>query len=163
MDCQAGRTKALEILVSRWQKRLWQHAYRLVGDSEAAWDVTQQSWLTIIQGLRRLREPAHFRAWAYRITSRKAVDWIRKNQRQKRLGIEAIQELQPKTTEDSGVKELLDKLDLKKKVVISLYYFEQLTITDISIALEIPKGTVRSRLHSARQELKALWQEHFDE
>ena len=57
MDCQSGRAKALEILVSRWQKRLWQYAYDLTGDSEAAWDVTQESWLGIIRGIRRLNDP----------------------------------------------------------------------------------------------------------
>jgi RNA polymerase sigma-70 factor (ECF subfamily) len=163
MDCQAGRAKALEALVSRWHKRLWQHAYRLVGDSEAAWDVTQQSWLAITKGLTRLREPAHFRAWAYRITTSKAVDWIRKDQRHKHASIEAIPDPQVGTTEDTGVKELLERLDTKKKVVLSLYYLEQLTVTEVSIALKIPKGTVRSRLHSARRELKQLWQEYIDE
>lgn len=163
LDCQAGRAKAMEILVSRWHRRLWQHAYRLVGDTDAAWDITQQSWLTIIKGLRKLREPAHFTAWAYRITTSKAVDWIRRDQRQKHLGIEAIPDPQPDTAGDSGVEELLEKLDVKKKVVLSLYYFEQLTVTEISMALKIPKGTVRSRLHNAREQLKHLWREYIDE
>jgi len=163
IDCQAGRAQAMEILVSRWHKRLWQHAYRLVGDSDAAWDITQQSWLTIIKGLRKLREPAHFRAWAYRITTSKAVDWIRKDQRRKHVSIEAIQSQSSEAARDTGLKELLEKLDVKKKVVLSLYYFEQLTVTEISAALKIPKGTVRSRLHSARDELKHLWRKYIDE
>lgn len=59
MDCQSGSVKALEILVSRWQKRLWRYAYNLTGDSEMAWDITQESWLGIIKGLRRLHDPAN--------------------------------------------------------------------------------------------------------
>lgn len=163
LDSQGGRAKAMEALVSRWHKRLWQHAYRLVGDSDAAWDVTQQSWLTITKGLRKLREPAHFKAWAYRITTSKAVDWIRKDQRQRHNRIETVQAQRPGAVEDTGVRELLEKLDVKKKVVLSLYYFEQLNVTEISMALKIPKGTVRSRLHSAREELKHLWREYFEE
>lgn len=163
LDWQSGRTKAMEILVSRWHKRLWQHAYRLVGNTDAAWDITQQSWLIIIKKLGRLREPAHFRAWAYRITTSKAVDWIRKNQRQRRLAAEAPQVLQTETTRDVGLGELLERLDVKKKIVLILYYFEQLTVTEIGMALRIPKGTVRSRLHSARAELRALWQQNIDE
>ena len=54
MDCQSGSVKAMEMLVSRWQKRLWQYAFRLIGDSEAAWDITQESWLAIIRGISRL-------------------------------------------------------------------------------------------------------------
>ncbi len=163
LDCQAGRAQAMEILVSRWHRRLWQHAYRLVGDTDAAWDITQQSWLTIIKGLRKLREPAHFKAWAYRITTSKAVDWIRKDRRRNHVTTEAAQDRQRRPAADGDVKELLEKLDVKKKAVLSLYYFEQLTVTEISIVLKVPKGTVRSRLHSAREELRHLWREYIDE
>ena len=162
MDCQSGRVKALEILVSRWQKRLWRYAYRLVGDAEAAWDISQESWLGIIKGLRKLQDPANFKAWAYRITTNKSMDWIRKSKTAKRLSIEEIQDCKCEEKEDTGVKELLEKLDVRKKAVLSLYYFEQLSVPEISIALNIPSGTVKSRLHIARKELKELWQQHFE-
>jgi len=162
MDCQSGRVKALEVLVSRWQKRLWHYAYGLTGNSEAAWDITQESWLGIIKGLRKLHDPANFRAWVYRITTNKSIDWIKKSRAVKQVSIEEIQEHRHKDKKDTGVKELLEKLDMKKRVVLSLYYFEQLSISEVSAALNIPKGTVRSRLHNARKELKKLWQEYIE-
>src|SRR4030042_5729298 len=79
MDCQSGRVKAMELLVNRWQKRLWQYARNLTGDTEAAWDITQESWLGIIRGIGRLDDPARFRPWAYRIVPNKVNDWIRKS------------------------------------------------------------------------------------
>lgn len=163
LDCQAGRAKAMEVLVSRWHKRLWQHAFRLVGDADATWDITQQSWLTIIKGLRKLREPAHFKAWAYRVTTSKAIDWIRKNQRQRHLSMEVASGPPTGGARDVVIEELLEKLDVKKKAVLYLYYFEQLTVTEISITLKVPTGTVRSRLHNAREELKHLWRKYVDE
>jgi len=164
MDCQSGSVKALEILVSRWQKRLWHYAYNLTGDTEAAWDITQDSWLGIIKGLRKLHDPANFKAWAYRITTNKSIDWIRKSKKAvKQISIEEIEEQQTSQNKDTGVKELLDKLDMRKQVVLSLYYFEQLSVPEISVALKIPKGTVKSRLHSARKELKELWQKYIEE
>ena len=163
MDCQSGSVKALEILVCRWQKRLWRYAYRLVGDSEAAWDITQESWLGIIKGLRKLQDPANFRSWAYRITTNKSIDWIRKNKSVKQLSIEEIEEQQSSRKKDTGVKELLEKLDIRKKAVLNLYYFEHLSVPEISVALKIPKGTVKSRLYKARKELKELWQEYIKE
>jgi len=162
MDCQGGSVKALEILVSRWQKRLWRYAYNLTGDSEAAWDITQDSWLGIIKGLRKLHDPANFKAWAYRITTNKAIDWIRKSKAVKQISIEEIEEQQTSQKKDTGVKELLEKLDIRKQVVLSLYYFEQLSVPEISVALKIPKGTVKSRLYSARKELKGLYQKHIE-
>ena len=162
MDCQSGNVKALEKLVSRWQKRLWQYAYNLTGDSEAAWDITQDSWLGIIKGLRKLHDPAKFKAWAYRITTNKSIDWIRKTKAVKQISIEEVQDHQHKERKDTGVKELLEKLDIRKRAVLNLYYFEQLTVPEISVALKIPKGTVKSRLASARKELKELWQQDFE-
>ena len=162
MDCQSGSVKAMEMLVSRWQKRLWRYACDLTGDSEAAWDITQESWLGIIKGIRKLNDPANFRAWIYRITTNKAINWINKNKKVNKVSIEEIQDCQYKEKKDIGLKDLLEKLDIKKQVVLSLYYFEQLSISEISVALKIPNGTVKSRLAGARNELKELYQKHID-
>ena len=162
MDCQSGSVKALEILVSRWQKRLWQYAYNLTGDADASWDITQESWLGIIKGLRKLNDPARFKSWAYRITTNKSIDWVRKSRAVKRTSVEEIEEQQSGREKDSGIKELMEKLDIGKKVVLNLYYFEELSISEISVALKIPKGTVKSRLHGARKELKELYQKHVE-
>jgi len=159
MDAQDGDAGAMEKLVRRWQKRLWLHARRLIGDTEAAWDVTQQTWLGIIRGLRKLHDPADFRAWAYRIATNKSIDWIKKGTASKQISIEDIHE-PPQTQErEADLKDLLEKLDIRKRAVLSLYYFEQLTVPEISVALNIPAGTVKSRLHAARNDLKILWQQ----
>jgi len=162
MDCQSGRVRALEILVSRWQKRLWQYAYGLTGDSEAAWDVTQESWLGIIRGIRRLNDPARFRPWAYRIVTNKASDWIKKKKIVKKTDVGDLDDRPGKKKKDTGLGELLEKLDIKKRVVLSLYYFEQLSVPEIGAALRVPNGTVKSRLHNARNELKELWQKSHE-
>ena len=161
MDCQRGSAKAMEMLVSRWQKRLWKYAYNMTGDAEAAWDITQESWLGVIKGLRKLHDPASFRAWAYRITTNKSIDWIRKNSTAKKVGFDEVQNHQHIEEKDAGLKELLGKLDMKKRAVLNLRYFEQLSIPEIGIALKIPTGTVKSRLHNARKELKELYQRYY--
>ncbi len=162
MDCQSGSIKALDTLVSRWQKRLWRYAYNMTGDSEAAWDITQESWLGIVRGLSRLNEPARFSSWAYRIVTNKSNDWIKRNRSVKRTSIEEVQDCEQAEKKDTGLRELLDKLDMKKKAVLNLYYLEQLSVPEIGAALRIPDGTVKSRLHGARKELKELYQKHFE-
>ena len=162
MDAQDGNIKAMEMLVSRWQKKLWRHAFRLTADSQAAWDVTQQAWLGIIKGLRKLHDPANFRPWAYKITTNKAINWIKKNRVSREKIVGEIPEITDKEKKDTGLKELLEKLEMRKKVVLCLYYFEQLSISEISVALKIPEGTVKSRLANARSELKELYQQHFE-
>ena len=161
MEAQDGDVRAMETLVRRWQKRLWKHALRLTGDPDAAWDVTQQTWLGIIKGLRRLNDPARFRAWAYRITTNQAMDWLRKNRYSIRSVANHPEPTSPEKA-DLGLTELLPKLDLKKRLVLSLFYLERLTISEISAALGVPAGTVKSRLHRAKQELKELWQHDLE-
>ncbi len=162
MDSQSGSAKAMEMLVSRWQKRLWRYAFNLTGDAEAAWDITQESWLGIIKGLRKLHDPARFRAWAYRIVTNKVNDWIRRNRKVKKVGLDEIQDHQQKEEKETGLKELLQKLDVRKRAVICLYYFEQLSVPEVSAVLKIPKGTVKSRLSKARKELEELYQKHLE-
>ena len=124
MDAQDGDVKAMEKLVSRWQKRLWQHAFRLTGDNQAAWDITQQAWLGIMKGLRKLHDPANFKPWAYKITTNKSIDWISKKKTDKHVSLEEVQEHQHKVQKDTGIKELLEKLDIRKRAALFLYYFE---------------------------------------
>ncbi len=162
MDAQDGDVKAMEKLISRWQKQLWGHAFRMTGDNQAAWDVTQQSWLGIIKGLRKLHDPANFKAWAYRITTNKSIDWLKNKRKDQHVSLDSIEIDRCRKNYDLRVKELVQELKNNSRAVLSLYYFEQLSIPEISIALNIPQGTVKSRLFKARGELKQLWEKYFD-
>ena len=161
MDAQDGNSEAMEKLVRRWQERLWKYAYRLTSDNQAASDVTQQAWIGIIKGIRRLNDPANFKPWAYRITTNKAANWIKKKTKERKLSIEDIDDQEQKVQNETGIKELLNKLDIKKRAVLNMYYFEELSVSQISTALRIPKGTVKSRLANARNELKFLYEEYL--
>jgi len=131
-------------------------------DPEAAQDITQDTWLGIIKSLRKLNDPANFKAWAYRIVTNKSIDWIRKNRALRQINMEELARVPHKEAGDRGLKELLEKLDVRKKAVLSLYYFDQLSVSEISEALKIPQGTVRSQLHRARKDLKELWQQQLE-
>jgi len=161
MDAQDGDAEAMDRLVVRWQKPLWKHAVRLTGDTQAAWDVTQQSWIGIIKGLDKLHDPASFKSWAYRITTNKCFDWIKKHKADNHLDIEDVPAVY--ITQDEtciGLIELMDKLDTDKKTVLCLHYFDQMTVAEIGAILKIPNGTVKSRLHKARRELKEIWKKN---
>ncbi|MCK4999320.1 MAG: RNA polymerase sigma factor [Anaerohalosphaera sp.] len=158
MDAQDGSSKAMTELVSRWNRRMWVHAYRLTSDSGGAWDVTQQSWVGIIKGIRKLNDPASFRGWVYRIVTNKSMDWLKRNISDKAVSIDDVKEPAGVESKSYGVADLLLKLDVKKRAVIYLRYFEDLSLVDIAIALQIPVGTVKSRLYSAKMEFKQIWQ-----
>jgi len=163
MDCQSGRSQALDVLVSRWQKRLWRYACRLTGDSEAAWEVTQESWLGIVRGIRRLNDPARFRPWAYRIVTHKANDWIRKKAKRAHGEPDEPRERpahdERRANETSAdLQAILRRLPERSRTVLTLYYLEEFGLAEIAGILHVPAGTVKSRLHTARAEFKNLWQ-----
>ncbi|MCU0256932.1 MAG: hypothetical protein MUF60_09310, partial [Vicinamibacterales bacterium] len=81
LDAQAGDVAAFERLAARWHPRLLRYAARLTGDADGAREVTQETWLAVVKGLRRLRDPASFAAWALRVTSRRSADWIETRRR----------------------------------------------------------------------------------
>ena len=163
MDAQDGRREAFEALVVRWQKRLWWHAYNLTGRTEAAWDITQESWLAIVRGLGHLNDPARFGGWAYRIVSNKAHDWLCRNGRSPSLAANpedlpevAVEPQSCAMTED--VHEILRRLPLHSRVVLDLYYLEGFGLAEIAQILETPEGTVKSRLHAARAQFRKRWE-----
>jgi RNA polymerase sigma-70 factor, ECF subfamily len=160
MECQDGNAQALEHLVWRWQKRLWRYAYRLTGDPEAAWDITQESWLGVIRGLPRLSDPARFRPWIYRIVTRKADDWIAGRVRARLQVARMRQQPTPDQSDREALDELqslLSRLSGPSRTILTLHYLEGLPIADVAGVLDLPEGTVKSRLHAARDELKTLW------
>jgi RNA polymerase sigma-70 factor (ECF subfamily) len=162
MAAKDGDAEAMKKLVSRWQKKLWQYVFRLTFNSQATWDITQQCWLDIIKGIKKLNDPACFKAWAYKIATNKSIDWLKNKCKDQHINLDAIEIDCCQKEDDLRVKELVQKLKNASRAVLSLYYFEQLSIPEISIALEIPQGTVKSRLFKARGELKQLWEKYFD-
>ncbi len=162
MAAQGGNAAALEKLVSLWQKKLWQYVFRLTTDVHASWDITQQCWLEIIKGLKKLHDPTSFKAWAYRIATNRSIDWLKNKNKNRHINLESIEVDRNQKDNDLQVKELVQRLKNDSRVILSLYYFEQLSIPEISIALNIPPGTVKSRLFTAREELKQLWEKYFD-
>jgi RNA polymerase sigma factor (sigma-70 family) len=163
MQCQAGDGESLIALVDRWQPRLLCHAMRLTREHEAARDAVQDAWVAIVRGIRRLDDPACFAPWVYRIVSNKCADWTRQRQRQRAtftsLAVDpAAKQVSAKDSQDAvaAIREVIGRLPHEQRAIISLFYVEELSIRDIAEALSIPVGTVKSRLHYARNNLKEV-------
>lgn len=160
LRCQAGSRASFDLLVRRWQSRLWRYARSLTGSDAAAWDATQEAWLAILRQIRKLGDPAWFAAWAYRIVRNKCADDSRRAARRRRL-TEALAERQRVTeTQRKGpcdkMSEAIDRLPQDKRELLMLKYGQNLTIIEIAVVLGIPAGTVKSRLHDARDRLKRI-------
>lgn len=161
-SAQAGSEAAFAALVRDWNPRLMAHAWRLLGDREAARDVAQGAWLEIARGLRRLRDPQAFPAWAYRITSRQAADYIRRRQAERRLAIDLERESLIADTPEEGddgagaaLQQAIRALPPDQRAAIALHHFEGLSVAETAVALDAPVGTIKTRLMHARLKLKA--------
>ena len=171
-SAKAGNRAAFEQLAKRWQPKLLAHAYRLMGDSEAARDVVQDGWRDIIRGLSRLDDSALFPAWAYRIISRRAADTIRRVQRQRKISNSYSAQPRPTALSSSSIENGADRspihaaisnLPPDQRATIALHYLEGLSVAEISAALLVPSGTVKTRLMIARKKLRqALEGENHD-
>ena len=160
---QAGSSEALDGLARRWTPRLLRYAARVLGGSdsaEAARDVVQETWIGAIRGLRGLRDPAQFPPWIYGIATRKCADAIRANTRRRRLNAqeaagESFRPVQNPTTEQQiDLTTAIRELPPIHRAVVHLFYCEELSVEEVASVLGIPAGTVKSRLHHARDALK---------
>jgi RNA polymerase sigma-70 factor (ECF subfamily) len=161
LRCREGDAGAFEALIDRWQERLWRHAWRLTGREDVAWDAIQETWITISRDIRRLQDAAAFSAWAYRITSNRCHDWLRKECRQRRTIEAYAEQVHPCEAEthadrqdSTDVQVALSQLSGPDRAILSLRYEQGFAVSEIADILQIPPGTVKSRLHYARERLR---------
>ncbi len=161
LGAQARRVEAFERLAVRWHPRLLRHARRLTGDPEGALEAVQEAWVSIARDLRRLQDPACFGPWALRITRRRCADWIARRQRTRRRTTELDARSQAAAPADgrgddlARVRDALRRLNPERRALMALFYVEGLSVAEIARVLDIPVGTVKSRLYHARERLRA--------
>jgi RNA polymerase sigma-70 factor (ECF subfamily) len=164
LKCQSGDERSLSILIKRWHPKLIRQANRHLYDLDASKDVVQESWQAIIKGLNVLKDSSKFGVWALSITSRKAIDWIRKKQTSRKREEDDVAFHQEQLTEPTDEKEvLLSKVSLAlkglpkdQKLVLSMFYLDSHSLIEIGKILDLPVGTVKSRLYYAREHLKKM-------
>lgn len=159
-SARAGDQPAFERLAARWHKKLLAHAWRLLGDAEAAREVVQDGWIEIVRGLPRLRDERAFPAWAYRIVSRRCARQIGAVVRQRRFEaqFEPVEvEVPPagQALDHGRLRSAIRALPEEQRAAIALFHFEELSVAEVAVALDVPAGTVKTRLMHARRKLRA--------
>ena len=157
-SARVGDRKAFELLAERWDPRLRAHAFRLLGDADQARDAVQDAWAEIVRGLSALRDEAAFLAWAYRIVSRRCARMIRGAQRGRALARELAAEpaaAPSGATDFERLRAAIRALPPEQRAAVALFYYDDLSIADIGIALDVPAGTVKTRLMHARRKLRS--------
>lgn len=169
--CRAGRTEAFGILVERYQRRLYPTVLRLVGSAEDAEDILQDAFVRAFEKLDQFQGDSSFYTWVYRIAVNLALSGHRRRRvRVLRLGrrgtaargthaLDESADADPSTPLERAERErivaaALNRLGAEHRAVVILKDFDGRRYEEISEILQIPVGTVRSRLHRARCELR---------
>ena len=149
LRAQAGDRDALDQLLAAIQEPLYRYVRSIAGETPAA-DILQEAFVRIWQKIEWVREPEHFRPWAYRIASRIAFRSISATPPETGLddlahtaAVMRTDPVEPLFFERPV--ELLDPLPPACRAVLMLHYIDQLTHEEIAEVLEIPLGTVKSR------------------
>lgn len=156
-----GDADAFAGLVDRWMDRLFRIAYRILRDWDAADDATQDALVIAWRDIRGLRDPDRFEAWMYRllvrICYRQASGRRRLAARVGQLDGLEMGESDPtgSVVERDQIERALRQLTLDQRTVLVLYHYLGRSHADIADVLQIPEGTVASRLHYASKAFKA--------
>ncbi len=171
-ECRDGNTAAFGELVSRYQDRLFNSVLRLTDNAEDARDVVQEAFLHAYQSLHSFKGDALFFTWLYRIAVNTAISMKRKKRVVLRIqpgGEEGtgIDPLDPSETnrpghalemaeEERRVHDALAKLSVEHRSVLVMKDMDGMKYEEMAEILGVPVGTIRSRLHRARLEMRDL-------
>lgn len=131
--------------------------FRLVGE-QALSDLTQEAFMKAWEHRGKFRGDSEASTWLYRISYNCAIDYLRKNKKQALPPAEEGESpsQEKEISERQLVDMLLRSLDVEHRAVVVLFYLEDLTVREVSEALDIPEGTVKSRMNNARLKMNEL-------
>ncbi|MCA9302822.1 MAG: sigma-70 family RNA polymerase sigma factor [Phycisphaerales bacterium] len=159
LRAQGGESEAFAQLAGIWADPLHRRACRLLGDAEAAQEISQEAWLAIARGIARLRDPDRFVPWAMRIVHNKCADAIRARVRER--GMQPKAPAPDDHTEPIDTRVIRDAICLlppKYREVIMLRYLDNCSVESIAVALAIPTSTVKTRLRRAHARLRTTFE-----
>jgi RNA polymerase sigma-70 factor (ECF subfamily) len=162
---QSGNRDAFSVLVVRYQARVLNLLYRRLGDRETALDVAQEAFLKAYRGLPRFQGEAQFFTWLYRIALNEASNAHRRRERQPRVEADAPDGDRLPDPHDSGaalerrddsrlIQQAMVELGDEYAQAVILRDLDGMSYQEIAEVLQVPLGSVKSRIHRARQTLR---------
>ena len=178
---QAGDVAAFDLLIRRYRERLFGVIYNLTSNREDAADLTQEAFIKAFQSIHRFSGQSTFFTWLYRIGVNSTISHLRKSRLRSFFSLETIDADEPVARDivnaltdatdgdrDEFVRELQErlnaamlKLSIKHRTVVTLFEIDGLSHQEIAEVMRCSVGTVRSRLHYAKQLLQAELQPYL--
>ena len=155
-----GDRGAFEALLVEYEKPVFNAAFRMLNNRDDARDVTQTVFLKVFENFAQFDPSRRFFSWIYRITLNESINWLGKENRLEPLLHETADEGKGPDEQvesarvSAGVQAALMTINTDYRTVVILKHFLGCSYVEISQVLEIPEKTVKSRLYTARQQLK---------
>ena len=178
---QSGDVAAFDQLILKYRERLYSIIYNLCSNREDAADLTQETFIKAFSSIKRFKGKASFYTWLYRIAVNSTLTYLKRNRMRHIFSFENINEevssseiveaLSVKIKSEKAalmnelqekLNEALQKLSDKHRTVVVLYEIEGVSHQDISNVMGCSVGTIRSRLHYAKQQLQAYLKDYLD-
>jgi|SRR5687768_3052564 RNA polymerase sigma-70 factor (ECF subfamily) len=155
---QAGSVSDLEALFRDHWPRAYRAAYLVVHDAAAAEDIAQEAFLAALRALDRFDRRRPFGPWLHRIVVNRAIDWTRARALRREVGDEPLAAIEarpdpPRRALAEGMAVALADLSPEHRAVIVLRYLLEYTPGEIADLLDLPRGTVNSRLRRGLDQL----------
>ncbi len=157
-QARRGKVEAYNLLISRWEKRVFNYVLRLVGNREDALDLTQDVFLKAYQNLGKLEDLSRFAPWLYRIAHNESYSLLRKSRP------ESGSEYEPRSAQPSArlfpielslaVESALNRLSTDQREAVVLKVYQGFKFEEMAEILSCPVSTVKSRLYTALDLLK---------
>jgi len=158
--CIKGDRQAFEVLLVRYEKPVYNAAYRMLHSRDDARDVTQTVFLKVFERIDQFDPQRRFFSWIYRITLNESINWLKKSNRLDPIDDNLADDSGgPEKEADNqqlseGMQAALMTISPDYRKVIVLKHVLGCSYQEIAEVLDIPEKTVKSRLYSARQLLK---------
>lgn len=159
-----GDEDAFRELVDRYQEPLLNYLYRFTSNRELAEEITQETFIAILQNMQNFRKGAKFRPWIYAIATNKALNILRRrNPTCDNLSLQkAVSDTVDPVAQASrqelitAVQQALQKLPAKQRAIFILRFYQGLAYEEIATAIGCPVGTVKSRMCYALKKLRSV-------
>jgi RNA polymerase sigma-70 factor, ECF subfamily len=167
-----GDQSAFEDIVSFFQSKIYQHCYRMLGNAHEAEDIAQEAFIRAYVNIHSFDEKRKFSTWLYRIATNLTIDRIRKRKPDYYLdaeikGTEGLNMYSQMADQGRLPGEEVESMELQRYIhqeiselppkyrsIIMLRYLEEFSLQEISDILDIPLGTVKTRIHRGREALR---------
>jgi len=159
-QCLEGNSKAFETLVNKYQKPIFNAAYRMTREYDDSSEITQMVFVKAYEKLELYNSNFKFFSWLYRIAVNESLNFLKQRRQNEELDASFISENETpdqalyESEMSSNIQKALMQIDMNYRLVIILKHFQEFSYKEVSIILDIPEKTVKSRLFTARQMLK---------